>query len=68
MERTMGFEPTTFCLEGRSSTPELRPHPTTKSWTGHVPITYPECLEEARIFNRSRMPRTLGLDAGAPLS
>ena len=22
----MGFEPTTFCLEGRSSTTELRPH------------------------------------------
>jgi hypothetical protein len=22
----MGFEPTTFCLEGRRSTPELHPH------------------------------------------
>lgn len=26
LERTMRFELTTFCLEGRSSTAELRPH------------------------------------------
>jgi hypothetical protein len=25
MERTMGFEPTTFCLASRRSTTELRP-------------------------------------------
>jgi hypothetical protein len=25
LERAMGFEPTTICLEGRSSTPELHP-------------------------------------------
>ena len=25
LERTMGFEPTTFCLASRRSTPELRP-------------------------------------------
>ena len=26
LERTAGFEPVTFCLEGRCSTAELRPH------------------------------------------
>ena len=35
MERAIGFEPTTTCLEGRGSTAELRPR--TRINAGHAP-------------------------------
>ena len=55
MEREKGFEPSTFCLEGRRSTPELLPH---KSLYQLNMASY-HCLEILRYQN-ARL--TLGAD------
>ncbi len=54
-KRATGFEPATFCLEGRRSTPELRPHsvgavgfepttPTSQTWCANLAAPRPDAI------------------------